>query len=516
MPFLTHLCISATVATRSVHLSTKLAIALTLMATLVLGSYGGVQLWREDRDLRNAADRDFRLLCRAVQVSVEHFIREGHETSVRAMLDSLEREDAGVGVHVFDAAGRLTADSWGSNETTELARQSVRRAGGSAQPLVYFEGPRGLSHLVGVFRLRAEDGSSLGAVAVVRPLDELRRDLTSETISTIAQILTLLAGIVGVIWVLVSIHVRRPLVDLIAAMRTVRDGELGGGVPVHRRDELGEVAAEFNSMVGDLAEARNELIAAADARAALEAGLLRVDKLVTVGQLSAGLAHEIGSPLQILNGRALALAARTDLPSEVIWSARIVAEQSDRIARIVERLLAFARRQPADMGEIDIGSAIRAVVDLIEPEARRRGVQTDFECADALPRVVADADGVQQVALNLLTNALRATPRGGRVRLAMTTSSFKVEQGSRERPSVSFVVEDTGGGIPDEVRRRIFEPFFTTWTDLGGTGLGLTVVKSIVDQHGGAILVSSARGSGTRFTVHFPLADVAAATGVVA
>jgi signal transduction histidine kinase len=491
--------------------------ALTLTATLVLGSYGLIQLLLEYKDLRSAAEHDFRLLCRAVQVSAEHFAREGHRQSIRTMLDTLESEDSARDVHIFDAEGRLTADSWGSSSTVELVRESVRQVRSSRRPLVYFDGPRGLSHLVGVLPLRDEDGSSLGIVAVVRPLDELRRDLASETIQTGASILTLLAAIIGVIWVLVSIHVRRPLVDLIGAMRAVRDGDLSGGVLVHRRDELGEVAAEFNSMVRDLEEARRQLIASADAREALEAGLLRVDKLVTVGQLSAGLAHEIGSPLQILGGRARALAARTDLPPEVVRSGRILAEQSDRIARIVEQLLAFARRKAVTMGEIDIRSAVRAIVDLIETEARRRGIQMVFECAeDALPRVVADADGVQQVALNLLSNALQATPRGGRVRLAMASSSFKLEQGSREQPSVSFVVEDTGGGIPDEARRRIFEPFFTTWTESGGTGLGLAVVKSIVDEHGGTILVSSERGSGTRFTVHFPVAGAAAATGVVA
>lgn len=498
------------------HLSTRLAAALTLTAALVLGSYGLIQLLLEDKDLRNAAEHDFRLLCLAVQVSVEHFVREGHGESVRTMLDTLESEDSGRDVHVFDAAGHLTAYSWGSRSTVELVREPVQQVSSSQRPLVYFEGPRGLSHLVGVFPLRDKDGSSLGTVAVIRPLDELRRDLASETIQTGASILTLLAAIIGVIWALVLIHVRRPLVELIGAMRAVRGGDLSGGVLVHRGDELGEVAAEFNSMVRDLAEARRQLIAAADAREALEAGLLRVDKLVTLGQLSAGLAHEIGSPLQILGGRSRDLAARTDLPPEVVRSARILAEQSDRIARIVEQLLAFARRKTARMGEIDIGSAVRAIVDLVETEARRRGVQTVFECSDALPRVVADADGVQQVALNLLTNALRATPRGGRVRLRMAPSSFKLERGTREQPSVSFIVEDTGGGIPDEVRRRIFEPFFTTWTESGGAGLGLAVVKSIVDEHGGAIQVSSERGSGTRFTVHFPVAGTAIATDVVA
>ena len=131
-------------------------------------------------------------------------------------------------------------------------------------------------------------------------------------------------------------------------------------------------------------------------------------------------------------------------------------------------------------------------------------------------KVVADVDQVQQVTLNLLSNALRATPRGGRVRLTLTASSFRTGEGAHENPSVSLVVDDTGCGIAEELLGHIFEPFFTTWAEAGGAGLGLAVVKSIVDEHGGTIAVSSEKNVGTRFTVHFPVAGAARAKGVVA
>jgi len=120
------------------------------------------------------------------------------------------------------------------------------------------------------------------------------------------------------------------------------------------------------------------------------------------------------------------------------------------------------------------------------------------------------------VTLNLLSSAFRATPRGGRVRLTLAASSFKASDGLHENPSVSLVVDDTGCGIPDELIGHIFEPFFTTWAEAGGAGLGLAVVKSIVDEHGGAIAVSTEENAGTRFTVHFPVTGAARAQGVVA
>src|SRR4029077_20964830 len=123
-----------------------------------------------------------------------------------------------------------------------------------------------------------------------------------------------IVGIAGVDWVLALLLVRRPLQTLTEAMRSVEAGNWVASVPLHGTDEVGAALAEFNAMVRELGAAKRQLIDAAESREALEAGLQRLDKLATVGQLSAGLVHEIGSPLQILNGRARAIAARADLP----------------------------------------------------------------------------------------------------------------------------------------------------------------------------------------------------------
>ncbi len=498
--------------TMRLTLSTKLSLGLALTSATILGSYGAWQLQREETELRRTAEHNLRLLGTAVQVAVENSIRDEQVADVREILEALELRDSSVDVLVFDPKGQLQANSWGSSQSVVLVRQALQEVDAARRPEIWFDGPRGLSNLIGVFPLRDDQGGSLGTVAVVWPLDVLRHDLNATATTAVLSCVTLIAGIAGVGWLLSLIFVRRPLRRLTDAMRAVEAGNWTASVPSKGSDEVAAALSEFNSMVRELERARRKLIEAAEAREALESGLQRLDKLVTVGQLSAGLAHEIGSPLQVLNGRARAIAARSDLPQEVRRSAQIVEEQSDRIGKIVEQLLSFARRKGAQMSEVDLATTVRAVVDLMEPEARRRRVGLEFDTSSALPRVVADSDRIQQVTMNLMSNALRATPPGGIIRISLTGASFG-ENGGADG-SVRLRVSDTGGGIPEDVRDRIFEPFFTTWAANGGTGLGLAVVKSIVDEHAGLIEVSTTAGQGTSVTVHFPSAGARSVVAV--
>jgi signal transduction histidine kinase len=491
-----------------VRIPSKLVLGLATASAIILGTYGLRELRKEKKDLTDVAKHDMKVLGTALKVAIENALRDQQVADIREILESLKLKDATIDVLVFDPAGQLSPNPFGSPGAAALVRDAVRAVNLSGEPVVRIQGDGAASHLVGAFPLRDDNGANLGSMAIVRPLDVLRADLRSETISTVLSILTLILGVAGVGWFLVHLYVGRPLMRLMMAMEDVRAGNLTANVSVQRTDEVGRLAAQFNSMVRELESARSRLIEATESREALEEGLRRVDKLATLGQLSAGLAHEIGSPLQILNGRARALASREDLSPEIRRVAQVFEEQSDRITKIVEQLLSVARRKPAHWGEIDLGATVAPIVDLLEHEARRRAIRLEFERSHSPLKVVADVDQVQQVTLNLLSNAFRATPRGGRVRLTLAASSFKTGEGP-ERPSVSLVVEDSGCGIAEEMRDHIFEPFFTTWAEAGGAGLGLAVVKSIVDEHGGAVGVSSQKNAGTRFTVHFPVAGAA-------
>lgn len=513
-----HVCISATRS--GVRISTKLALGLSLVSGCILGGYGYWQYQQEQYDLRLAAERDFRMLGIAVRVAVENSLRDRQTADIHEILDSLEVREPGIDVVVMDERGQLTAHSLDRQQTDASARAWVSAldlpahpARSDGEPVVWFDGPNGRLRLIGVYPLWKDgtmsSGVELGTMVIARPLEALDDDLDRTFDSTLVSSLTLIAGITLVGWLLILLYVRRPLERLGMGMRTVRDGDLSAMLPPLSSDELGAITGEFNAMTRELAQARQQLLQAAESREALEQSLMHLDKLATVGQLSAGLAHEIGSPLQILSGRAHALAARADLPSDVLRTGRIIEEQSNRITAIVQQLLGFARRRTPHMADVDLRPPIAQIVDLLDSESRRRGVQLEFRCPAALPKVMADPDQIQQVAMNLLSNALRATPRGGRVHVSLGQSVFTTADGMYEHPSVVLTVEDSGSGIPEPLRPRIFEPFFTTWMASGGTGLGLAVVKAIVDDHSGMIVVTPHADCGTTFVVHFPAAGAA-------
>ena len=382
------------------RLWTRLTLGFAVTALLIVALYGAKQLRDEEADLRQAAERDLRLVGSAVQIASQNAFRDKQTADVTEIIDVVKLRDPSLDVLVFDTTGSLTVGSWGSTAAQSLVRGLITRAQSSDRPVLQFEGPRGLSYLIGAFPLHTDDNTEIGTLAVVRPLDELKRDLDSETRATLLSLVTLVVALAGAGWLLSSRYVRRPLLDLVQTMRAVRAGDLSAKVAFHRADEMGEAVAEFNAMVTELGDARRRLIAETEAREASEIALQRTDKLITVGQLSAGLAHEIGSPLQVVNGRARSLASRPDVPPDIRRVAEIVANESDRITRIVEQLLTFARHTTPKRIDVGLREPIRDVVELFEMEARRHSVKLEFACDEPLPLVNADAGQVQQVVMS--------------------------------------------------------------------------------------------------------------------
>jgi signal transduction histidine kinase len=290
-------------------------------------------------------------------------------------------------------------------------------------------------------------------------------------------------------------------------MRQVRVGDLRSFVIAERRDEIGEVASEFNLMVSELSKARETLEKEHANRLHLELALRQADKLVTIGQLAATLAHEIGSPLQVITGRARALLERAYDRERIQRHAEVIAVQGERIAAIVEQLLGYARRCPPETAQTDLGKLVQSVVDLVDLEARQAQVTIGLSVAPDLPAIVCDPSSIQQVTFNLLHNALAATGTGGHIEVSVGRDSYVLGERGAAIPSVFLEVSDNGRGIPEENLSRIFEPFFTTRADDRGTGLGLAVVKSVVDEHGGRINVKSLVGQGSKFRVDLPISD---------
>ncbi|HEX4823685.1 MAG TPA: HAMP domain-containing sensor histidine kinase [Candidatus Polarisedimenticolaceae bacterium] len=482
------------------RVSSKLTVGISVVSLLIAGAHGWRQMVQERKDLRGAIERDLRTVGNAVQVSLEHALRDRQYTDIQGALDSLEGIAPDLDLFVFAPEGGLRARSIGSVDEPIL-RTFAARAASSRQPVLEIDAEQAWRATLGL-PLVDDEGHDAGALVLVQPLVEVRRDLVDTRRGILVSLCILVIALTGVQALLGTLWVTRPLSALASGMQRLREGRPPHVAGTRRNDEVGRLGKEFDALVADLRVARDRIAREVESRLALEQGLQRVDKLVTIGQLSAGLAHEIGSPLQVMSGRARALMARSTHEDEVRKNAAVLADQSDRIARIVERLLLFGQRRTPRMAETDLAAPVRTVLDLMEPSARRRGISVAFQCPPEPPRVVADVDQIQQVALNLLKNALAATRDGGHI--SIRVGPGRIESPDGPIPAARLEIEDDGCGMTEDVRARLFEPFFTTRENEGGTGLGLPVVQSIVRAHGGSLGVVTSPGSGTKFTIDLP------------
>lgn len=245
-----------------------------------------------------------------------------------------------------------------------------------------------------------------------------------------------------------------------------------------------------------LEESYAKLREQADLILEIEEQLRRADRLSALGELSAGMAHEIRNPLGSIRGTAEILQDGIDPSDKRYEFTRILIKEVDRLNRVVEDFLRFARPAPVERGRFDVNEALREVLTLTRQPALKNGVRMEL-AAGMLPPLPGDREQLKQAFLNMVLNALQAMPGGG----ALTISTDLVDDQLRIR------FADTGQGIPAENLERIFNPFFTTRQE--GTGLGLAITHRIIQGHGGRIEAQSQLGKGTTFTVILPVKEFA-------
>jgi PAS domain S-box-containing protein len=229
-----------------------------------------------------------------------------------------------------------------------------------------------------------------------------------------------------------------------------------------------------------------------------EQEIRKADRLALVGQLASGLAHEIGTPLNVIAGNAELL--RSDLKAQGLDAIELdtIITQADRITNFIERLLTFARAKEHEVEAIALDEPLSRALHLLEPRFRREEISVILEVPGDLPLIQCSNDQLEQVFLNVLVNAWHAMPNGGRVTIG---ARFKEPQ----RLEVTFA--DTGIGMTSTELSRAFEPFYSTKGERG-TGLGLAICRQIIDNHGGAIYLASQKGDGTTVFIELPCDDV--------
>lgn len=339
-----------------------------------------------------------------------------------------------------------------------------------------------------------------GAIELTQPLasrtEYAWRGVWSGLTSSLAM---LLVGAATVVLIGARV-VGQPVSELIHATRRIAVGDFNVLESIQRKDEFGELAGALRSMSQELNAERMRTQREAEARIAALEQLRHVERLTTLGQLASVLAHEIGTPLNVIAGHGKLIASGR-LPDEGIReSAVTIGEQSERITGIVRRVLDYARRKPPRRMWIAAPDVVQQACALVRGFAEQRHVELTFEPPTEALRLFADPDQLKQVMINLALNAIHASPTGGVVRFEVVGERSATSGGP---DFVVFGVRDQGPGVPAEMRERVFEPFYTTKPAGEGTGLGLSIAADIVREHGGSISVVST-DEGASFMIRLP------------
>ena len=356
-------------------------------------------------------------------------------------------------------------------------------------------------------------------IGVFESMDDLVKAKSNATLTALV-VVGLMFLIIVPIYILTVSYTVGPIRDLSKASKAVAEGRLDQYVPVKTSDEVGEMSASFNRMVDDLKKYREDIEQwnqTLEERVAMrtrelaetQAQLIQSTKLAAVGELAAGIAHELNNPLAGIYAflQVFAQTLRTrDLKELSDEEARGFQENLVHVEREIRRcksiigsLLTFARVSDKEYGPIALNKTIQNTLSFMQSNLSKGAVKVETRYEEGLPAVVGDSNELQQVFLNILVNARKAMPDGGA--LTIETSANKDEH------KVHVSISDTGVGITPDILEKIFDPFFTTSKPGDGTGLGLSISYGIVKDHGGEILVDSTPGKGTTFTVVLPMAD---------
>jgi len=346
-----------------------------------------------------------------------------------------------------------------------------------------------------------------GALELSEPLFELA-DYTHETVIRSF----ILAGLMlSVSWFLLRVlsvrFVGGPLSQLVEKTRRIGAGDLSGDLVLRGKDELSQLASAMNRMCRQLTAAQEAIRTETEARISALEQLRHTERLATIGRLSSGLAHELGTPLNVISGRAKLIETEDLEKEEISECSRIIRGQAERMTKLIQKLLDFARRRAPQKTPVDLRILAGQILEMLNSNAGKQGVSLELVKNSDIPLVAIDPSQMQQVLMNLVINGIQAMPKGGHLEVGLRLERARPpsQENGEEKEYIAIDVRDEGGGIAPENMNHLFEPFFTTKETGKGTGLGLSIAYGIVEEHGGWIDVESEPGQGSCFTVFLPV-----------
>jgi signal transduction histidine kinase len=488
----------------SIKLKLVLVVVAILAVTVGVAPWGAIRM--QERQLMQDSEEHLRSLQGLLRVLVADAMLIGDREQIQKLIEEVASHQDIKQVRIFDTDGIVHFSSHPEERGSQLSYEEMHRYVGMADPVTMSREKGAVVHTVlqpmfnrpACFRCHPPERKVLGILQLSLSLDQMSQQVSSlERSALVATLITLMVIIIGV-WLALTLLIDQPLQRLVDVMVRVAHGDLSVRAAVSNRDELGQLAGHFNDMISKLHTAQGEL------ERYHQEQMARADRLATLGQMAAAIAHEIRNPLTGISG-ALSVLSR-DFPSEdprreIVRQTRLLI---DRLNKTVEDILHYSRPSLPQFQTVQLDDIIERSLSLVGGEAAKAGIRVVKEVdptvrsGDDAPTVDADPHQIQQVLMNLILNAIQASTAGGQVRIRT-----RLTENHGEQMQAYIDIEDDGKGMTVEETGQAFHPFFSTKAH--GTGLGLPIAKQIIEYHQGRITLHSVPGRGTRVEVRLPV-----------
>jgi signal transduction histidine kinase len=433
---------------------------------------------------------EIELVARAMQIPLSRALDGGSNDQLQQSLESALAIDRVYGAYVYDQAGDLVLAVGRQPESRQPKIREIAADGNRAGEYGEVAGRRIYSYFV---PLSDVGGRVNGVLQVTRR----RRDFDDHFSALRQQALVALALGAGLMIAVtmwghhhaLGKHVQRLARD----MQRVAQGERRHRSVLHGPEEVSTLASALNTMLDSIEQSERKLTEQQRVQVALEQRLHQAEKLAAIGGLAAGVAHELGTPLSVVDGQAQRLQRDSTLAARSSRAVQQIRAQVRRMELIVRQLLAFGSNRSIEPRPVKVGEVVARACDTLADFARTNGVLLVKQIEGHDVVMVVDAAGLEQAITNLVRNAVQAAP-GGEIQVRTRADSG----------AVRITVDDNGAGVPQEIRARIFEPFFTTKPVGKGTGLGLALAHRTIQDMGGTIDLVASELGGAGFEICLP------------
>jgi two-component system NtrC family sensor kinase len=525
-----------------VGLGTKLTGLLLGAMLLIFGLLGYLTIRLHRLHLESATLESAERISDVVRRNTTEYMLRNDRDGLHQAINTMASEPGMILIRVFDRQGHISYSSAPSeiNRVVDKDAEACYACHAHQQPLAKLDRPDR-------FRVYRAEGKRV--LAIITPIENqpncsnaachahpatqqilgvldthlslVRADqqLAQGTWRMLAYDVLAMVAIGVLSWLFIRRMIDRPLQQLQEGTHKLREGELGYQIELTSQDQIGDLAASFNSMSLQVRAANEQLVSwtrtleerveqkTRELRRAHDE-MLHVETMATVGRMAAVVAHEINNPLSGILTYSKLLKKWVDNDQvgsekrdEALQCLNLISSESRRCGELVKNLLSFSRQAPMNVEPTEINRVIKQCSMLLRHNLEIAAIQLHEQLSETLPRLQCDASQIEQVVLAVMVNAIDALPHGGNL---WVDSHLADDPGK-----VAITVRDDGSGIAPDILPRIFEPFVTTKENGHGTGLGLAVSRSIVERHGGKIAIQSQLGKGTTVTITLPVPGIA-------